>query len=494
MKRHLRKGMILLLVGTILLAGLNAMPVGASSPQVWEDDFNSGKGGSYTPYGYWWNMDGQLRAAADDNANGWWTYYYLKDLKWDDVVVEFDVVSQTNTFGVVLRAGNPGPGTDQGNGYAVMYDMDWVFIGSLNGSWTPLNTRVEGSDLPAVYQPESVPTHWKIEAKGNEIRVYFNGSDTPAMAVQSDLWSSGQIGFRALTFGGQDTAILKNLNIREIVDTPATTTTTEKPPTTTTEKPPTTTTEKPPATTTGKPPVPTEDFVWEDDFNSGKGGSYTPYGLWWNDYVSANTGRDYSGLLANEGGDTTSWAYYYLKERTFEDFVMEFDVVEQASGQFGVVLRAGDPGPGADQGDGYAVMYDKDWAFVGTLNGQFQQIKTAIEGNAYACQPGVTTNVHWKIVAEGNVISVYFNGATTPSIQVTDDTYQRGAIGFRVLANAGETNVILDNLTITEIGTESPGDNVDTGDTATVVVVVIAGSTMALLTVILTYRRREKAH
>ena len=533
MKQRVRKWLAPLLAAAILLAGVSILPVGASDPQVWEDDFASDKGGSYTPYGYWWNLDGQLRAAADDNATGWWTYYYLKDLVWDDVVVEFDVVSQTNTFGVVLRAGDPGPEADQGNGYAVMYDMDWAFVGSLSGSWVALNTPVEGSGLPTAYQPGSVPTHWKVEAEGNEIRVYFNGSDTPAMAVQSDLWSSGQIGFRALTYGGQDTAVLKNLSIREIVDTPPTTTTTEEPATTTTtekpttttseqpatttteepvtttseqpvtttsEEPATTTTEKPATTTTEQPVVPEEVLVWEDDFESEKGGSYTPYGLWWNDYVSANTGRDYSGVLANEGGATTGWAYYYLKDMAFDDFIMEFDVVEQISGQFGVVLRAGDPGPGDDQGDGYAVMYDTDWAFVGTLDGTFRQIQTATEGNAYACQPGSTANVHWKIVAEDNVISVYFNGAETPSIQVTDDTYHSGAIGFRVLAEANQTNVILDNLTITELKSGEPGgsepggeENPDTGDPAAGVILALCAGTAALLTALLATRRRGKA-
>ena len=63
-----------------------------TQPQIWTDDFSSGKGGSYTAHGWWWNMDGVL-TVGDERAGAGVCYYWLNDLVWDDFVMEFDVIN-----------------------------------------------------------------------------------------------------------------------------------------------------------------------------------------------------------------------------------------------------------------------------------------------------------------------------------------------------------------------------------------------------------------
>ena len=419
----------------------------------WDDDMSSGKGENYTPYGLWWNdavssMTGADYSGVLGNEGGksdGYTYYYLDGYKFSDFVMEFDVVSAAEKaqYGVMLRASDPGPGTNQGNGYTVMYDGKWVFAGKMNGSFTQI-TRTPSRH---VYNPAEhgvTLTHWKVVCSGGNIAVYFNGSDEPAIHVYDETYTKGQVGLRAFAPAGvTGSLIIDNLRVwgvgdKDGDDTP------DEPFVPEPDNPVTVNVKEPEA-----------KISWKDDMNSDRGGSYTPYGLWWNDSVSAMTGTDYRGVLGNEGGSVSGYVYYYLNGYTFEDLVMEFDVVSASKeAQYGVVLRAGKPGPGADEGNGYTVMHDGKWVFAGKIDGSFTQITETPHIASYNPAAQGLTITHWKVVCVGNNILVYFNGSDDPAIWVKDSTYTKGQVGLRAFAPKNTVNnVVIDNLTVKGTGT-----------------------------------------
>ena len=193
--------------------------------------------------------------------------------------------------------------------------------------------------------------------------------------------------------------------------------------------------------------------TWTDDFASGKGGSYTPYGYWWN--------KD-GQLTVGDSRSVAGVSYYWLKDYVWDDFVMEFDVINQTT-EFGVIFRAQQTTGKDCQNQGYGVLSDTNWAFFMAENGKFSNLTTMIsdgiaskvDGYGYAAQPG-TSNVHWKIMAEGNRIEVYFNHAETPQMVMDATLYQSGAIGFRTNNPGGTISAVIDNLSITQIEREKP--------------------------------------
>ena len=420
---------------------------------LWSDDMNGDKGENYQAYGLWWNDTVSAMTETDytgvlGNEGGSGdgiTYYYLNDYKFKDLVMEFDVISTAEKaqYGVVFRAGNPGPEADQGNGYTVMYDGNWVFVGKLDGSFQ----QITSDSSVYAYNPTDNGieiNHWKVVCVGNVIAVYFNESETPAIVVEDSIYTEGSVGFR--TFAAENTAknvVIDNLIVKgtgtcSVVETPKE--------------------DEPLPEPSFSIQDPKAEISWSDDMNGDKGGSYTPYGLWWNDTVSTMTNTNYHDVLGNEGGKEDGITYYYLNDYKFKDLVMEFDVISTAEkAQYGVVFRAGNPGDKSDQADGYTVMYDGEWVFVGKLNGKFEQITS--ENSVYAYNPsenGISLK-HWKVVCVGNTIAVYFNGSEIPAIVVEDSTYSVGQVGFRAFAPANAVkNVVIDNFTVKGTGTYTP--------------------------------------
>lgn len=454
----------------------------AATPQSWNDDFGSNKGGNYTPYGYWWNMNGVL-TVGDPNAAAGVSYYWLNDYIWDDFVMEFDVINQTNQFGVIFRASNPTGSDCQSQGYGVLSDCSWAFFVAENGSFSTFDTIVDGSrwanpvdGCAWASQPGTQNVHWKIVAKGERIEVYFNNAQTPSMAMDASLYSSGYIGFRTWNNGGETTAVIDNLVITEITDEP------EPDPEPTPEPNPEPTPEPDPEPTPTPTPNPTptepennkQAQTWEDDFSSGKGEYYIPHGYWWNMDGQLTVGDSNAGAGV---------CYYWLKDLVWDDFVMEFDVLSQ-SAEFGVIIRAQDTSPNDSKNQGYGILYDTDWAFFMAENGSFTTFNDtwaeSVEGYPYACQPGSTQNVHWKIVAEGDTISVYFNHAQTPSMVMKSELWESGYIGFRTNNPGGAVTAVVDNLTIRELGTPETGDEMNMASVAIMGIAAVALATLLL--------------
>lgn len=205
---------------------------------------------------------------------------------------------------------------------------------------------------------------------------------------------------------------------------------------------------------------------FSDNFDGSKAEEWTPYGIWYNQ----------DGVLTANGGPTDgeAWTYYYLNNRRYKDFTMEFDVLSQKANQFGVVLRTSTQTAEPDLKDGYAIMNDKAWAFFGKFNGRWNTINTetgnGVPGSDVLTEYEIAGNVpkHWKIVAKDGVISVYFDGAQTPSMQVQDNAYTSGLIGFRCLTQPNEeASVKIANFSITGDGsTTTEAGYIKTGDQA----------------------------
>ena len=484
MKMNIGKILAIVLAFTMVFAMIPAIHADAAEPQTWTDDFSSGKGDHYTPHGWWWNMDGVL-TVGDERAMAGVCYYWLNDMVWDDFVMEFDVINQTSEFGVILRAQAPGGVDCQNQGYGILYDTNWAFFMAENGNFTTFDglvaagtaSAVEG--IPTAAQPGTQNAHWKIVAKANRIEVYFNGATTPSMAMDATLWTSGSIGFRTNNPGGAVTAVIDNLTITEIIETtPEDTTPDDTTPEDTTPEDTT------PDDTTPEDdkPAPAPGQTWTDDFSSDKGGSYIPHGYWWN----------MDGVLTV--GDPNAGAgvcYYWLKDMVWDDFVMEFDVVNQTS-EFGVILRAQDNGPHDCQNQGYGILYDTNWAFFMAENGKFSNfdalkdagLANSVENYAWACQPGSTQNVHWKIVIKGERIEVYFNHSETPNMVMESSLYESGFIGFRTNNPGGTVTAVVDNLTITSL------NNPNTGDSIGASILAAFGISTAALVVLAINKRR----
>ncbi len=406
----------------------------------WSDDMNSSKGDKYTAYGLWWNNAVSAMTQTDyrgvlGNEGGsvdGITYYYLNNYKFNDLVMEFDVAAASSNaqYGVVLRAGNPGDGVDQGDGYTVMYDGNWVFAGKLDGQFT----QITSTPSAYAYNPSEhgvTITHWKIVCVGENIAVYFNNSSEPAIWVTDSTYTSGSVGFRAFSPANTvNNVVIDNVLVRGTGTYDGS---------------------KPDEPIEPLPPeLETYEFEWVDDFGSETFSAYLAYGRWWNNVTSEFNGEDYRNILANEGGIADGVCYYYLRKYKWVDFEMEFDVPSvDNTAQYGVVLRASTYSDAPDDCGGYTIMYDGSWIFVGKLNGSFVQVTNTSSAYAYNPSDHGITPKHWKVTCVGNTIQLYLNGSTTPVISVKDSDFNCGYVGFRTFAKGGKhTNVVFDNLNI----------------------------------------------
>ena len=96
------------------------------------------------------------------------------DAKWTDYVLEATVMlhGEQGNAGLVFRANDPGPGTDQMRGYYVGFDTKTLYLGKMENNWQPLATY----DLSKL-DCRVVPGVWnqiRVAVEGPRIRVWFN--------------------------------------------------------------------------------------------------------------------------------------------------------------------------------------------------------------------------------------------------------------------------------------------------------------------------------
>jgi hypothetical protein len=96
------------------------------------------------------------------------------DPTWTDYVLEAVVMlkAEHGNAGVIFRVNQPGPGSDEMDGYYVGFDTKTLYLGKMNNNWQPLATF----DLSKL-DCRVVPGVWnlvRVAVEGKRIRVWFD--------------------------------------------------------------------------------------------------------------------------------------------------------------------------------------------------------------------------------------------------------------------------------------------------------------------------------
>lgn len=143
-------------------------------------------------------------------------------------------------------------------------------------------------------------------------------------------------------------------------------------------------------------------------------------------------------------------AWATLKDRKFDDFVLEVDATQIAGpddNSYGVLFRIKNPTAFYRfdiSGDGYFVVERRDE----TNGGQWTRL-TQDWLQTDAIHQGASTN-RIKIIAQGSLFTFFINEQQVAEIE--DSTYRSGTVGLDAgsMPNAGGVTIGFDNLTIRE--------------------------------------------
>ena len=93
---------------------------------------------------------------------------------WTDYVVESAVMlkGEAGNAGLVFRVNDPGPGTDEMQGYYVGFDTKILYVGKMNNRWRELR-RFDLSQLECKVVP-GVWNRLRVAVQGNRIQIWFN--------------------------------------------------------------------------------------------------------------------------------------------------------------------------------------------------------------------------------------------------------------------------------------------------------------------------------
>lgn len=167
-------------------------------------------------------------------------------------------------------------------------------------------------------------------------------------------------------------------------------------------------------------------------------------------YYTGNWIFDENGIqVENDGNDV--WFYAYTgADEGWTDYVVEVDVLNVSEG--GVIVRCTDPQDGVDSFGGYVLSYDSAFAFVGMDDNNSWKTLPDDGPQAPAAAPmSYATSMHWKIVVQGDTLTWYVDGSSTPSVQVQDSTYSSGGVGVRFKVFEGDESGSFANLKVYEL-------------------------------------------
>lgn len=170
---------------------------------------------------------------------------------------------------------------------------------------------------------------------------------------------------------------------------------------------------------------------------------------------TGNWTYDENGIsVQNDGNDV--WFYTYMGvTEGWTDYVVELDLINVAEG--GVIFRSTNPGPGVDSFGGYIIAYDSAYAFVGMDdNDCWKTLPDDGPQAPAATAMGYASKMHWKIVVEGNTMTLFVDGSPIPSVQVQDATYTEGGIGLRFKVFEGDDSGYFSNIKVYELAKEEP--------------------------------------
>ncbi|KAJ3497857.1 hypothetical protein NLG97_g1582 [Lecanicillium saksenae] len=197
---------------------------------------------------------------------------------------------------------------------------------------------------------------------------------------------------------------------------------------TTTSKPTSTSTSS--STSTSTPtPTPT-NLIFSDDFSANSMDKWS--------IAEGKFSADQGAMVAfNPGGKAV------VKGKTVTDFIYEADVkvTAQSGGNGGFIFRVTGAGSGADNYHGYYAGILNGGVVLGMADGGWHQLSQVNAADVVA-----NASYRMRVVAKGNMISVYVGDMSKPRISVRDGTYTTGGVGVR----AFNTLMFVDNVKVTK--------------------------------------------
>jgi hypothetical protein len=228
----------------------------------------------------------------------------------------------------------------------------------------------------------------KVEAHGDQLRVYLNNDTTPILQAVDSTSSSGKIGMQTwLTSASFDNVVVRSYS-----------------------------------------PEPVWSMLIEDDFESGNTEQ-----LWSTVNGSWNVTAASNGNSSYVQSNTTGGGTVLRGEEHWEDYTFEADVetVSYNGGGTSMIFR--------HSSSGFYLVYitDSSAKLLRKSGGE-----TVLDSASLAFPAGVTNRI--KIDAEGSDIRVYLNDGTDPILEAVDSTLTSGTIGFQTwLTSARFDNVLV---------------------------------------------------
>lgn len=174
----------------------------------------------------------------------------------------------------------------------------------------------------------------------------------------------------------------------------------------------------------------------------------------WKFYERGHWTFDENGISCDNDGRTGDDAWYYTyigNEEGWTDYVIEADFVNVSEG--GIIFRSANPtDETVDAFDGYYIGTDSSYLFAGKdTNNEWDTIEQAGPDASASFQMGYQANMHWKIVVQGDIYTLYLDDAKFPTLQVCDDTYKTGGVAVRFRVYSGDLSGHVQNLKVTKL-------------------------------------------
>lgn len=329
------------------------------APALFTDDFGAGTGQWTQNSGSWSASGGTFDVPLGSNMAT------IAGEQYADATVSFrlkitdDGGNSANWAGALLRKTNAGD--DYGGSGLLFYYRNNGYVSLYKQGAGELQTYDTGV-IPSGY------VDVRIVMRGNNYKVYVNGSSTPALDVNDSSFASGYLSLRAGVGASYDNVVI-----------------------------------------TGEP------TLFRDNFSAGTGQWTENFGAWAVQYgeygsgsagsMSTIAGREFANAtvslklkIADDGGNGTNWA--------------------------GVLLRK--TSAAHDFGDSGLLFYYRNNGQISLHKPGAGDLQTANTGIV----PYNFVNV--KIVMNGSNYKVYLNGSGTPALDVTDATYSSGYVSLRM--------------------------------------------------------------
>jgi hypothetical protein len=171
-------------------------PVLGSAPppeHSFSDHFVKGDSEGWITYGgSWFVKDGALNAVTWQGSRAIETSTNFSDLNYQATIK----VSDSGDAGLVFRVTDSGIGPDAYRGYyaGVSAQRQELILGKADFGWHPLKT------VPLAVSASEAQT-LRVEAKGDVIRVFANGSEKPQIEIKDGSFKQGSIGLRRYADG-----------------------------------------------------------------------------------------------------------------------------------------------------------------------------------------------------------------------------------------------------------------------------------------------------